>query len=122
MMLIDSNIFIYAASPENEYLREFIEKNSPSASEISRLEVLGYHHLIPQHKAFFESLFAVTTLITISSEVLETAIAIRQKRKVALGDALIAGTAIVHELPLATRNTKDFKWITELELIDPFEK
>jgi len=36
-----------------------------------------------------------------------------------LGDALIAGTALSHGLPLATHNTKDFAWVEELEVIDP---
>ena len=44
-MLLDSNIIIYAAQAENEFLREFIAKNSPYVSALSYLEVLGYHKL-----------------------------------------------------------------------------
>lgn len=36
-----------------------------------------------------------------------------------LGDALIAGTALSHELRLATHKTGDFEWIEELEILDP---
>jgi predicted nucleic acid-binding protein len=36
-----------------------------------------------------------------------------------LGDALIAGTALSHQLRLATHNTSDFNWINELEVFDP---
>lgn len=35
-------------------------------------------------------------------------------------DALIAATALTHNLRLATRNTKDFSGISDLELINPF--
>lgn len=35
-------------------------------------------------------------------------------------DALIAATALVHNLKLVTRNTKDFVEIKDLELINPF--
>ncbi|AVQ73833.1 hypothetical protein B5D77_23375 [Microcystis sp. MC19] len=44
-MLLDSNIIIYAAQLENEFLREFIAENSPYVSALSYLEVLGYHRL-----------------------------------------------------------------------------
>ena len=35
-------------------------------------------------------------------------------------DSMIAATALVHELTLATRNRRDFEW-SGLDLIDPFE-
>ena len=35
--------------------------------------------------------------------------------------ALIAATALDHELPLATRNVKDFDWIAGLTLINPID-
>jgi len=47
-MILDSNIIIYSAIPENENLRDFIAANSPFASEVSRVEVLGYHKLTDQ--------------------------------------------------------------------------
>ena len=37
-----------------------------------------------------------------------------------LGDALVAGTALAHDLTLVTRNTSDFDWISDLSLLDPF--
>ncbi|MFN0077866.1 MAG: hypothetical protein ACKVY0_15530 [Prosthecobacter sp.] len=39
-----------------------------------------------------------------------------------LGDAFIAATALEHDLELATRNTDDYKHITGLRLVNPFEK
>jgi toxin FitB len=38
-----------------------------------------------------------------------------------LGDAIIAGTALVYELTLVTRNIDDFRWIAELNLLNPFD-
>lgn len=43
----------------------------------------------------------------------------RQGRPVALGDALIAGTCLVHELSLATRNTRDFDG-SGLHVVNPW--
>jgi predicted nucleic acid-binding protein len=39
-----------------------------------------------------------------------------------LGDALIAGTALSHDLRLATHNTDDFTWIDDLAVFDPIEE
>lgn len=39
-----------------------------------------------------------------------------------LGDAIIGGTALVHEQALVTRNVADFGWIDDLPLINPFEE
>jgi len=38
-----------------------------------------------------------------------------------LGHALIAATAMDHNLPLATRNTNDFDWISGVQLINPMD-
>jgi hypothetical protein len=45
--------------------------------------------------------------------------ALRQQRKMSLGDATIAATAIVHQLPIATHNVTDFQWVPNLIVIDP---
>ena len=36
-----------------------------------------------------------------------------------LGDAIIAAAALVHDLPLATRNVRDFRWISDLRIVNP---
>lgn len=38
-----------------------------------------------------------------------------------LGDAIIAGTALIYELTLVTRNVTDFRWIPELNLLNPLD-
>jgi len=48
------------------------------------------------------------------------AVDIRKTFKTKLPDAIIAATAIVNNLSLITRNTKDFEKIQELEVVDPY--
>ncbi|MGB0561791.1 MAG: type II toxin-antitoxin system VapC family toxin [Spirulinaceae cyanobacterium] len=51
--------------------------------------------------------------------VVEVAVQLRQQRRMTLGDALIAATALVHELTLVTRNVEDFRWVEGLTLMNP---
>jgi len=120
-MLIDSNIIIYAAQVEHAALREFIAQQAPAVSAISYVEVLGYHRLTEQERQHFEAFFAAAPVMPLSQEILDQAVRLRQLKKTTLGDALVAATALVHSLTLVTRNTKDFDWIPNLSLLNPFE-
>jgi predicted nucleic acid-binding protein len=118
-MLIDSNIIIYAARPEHAELRKFIAEHAPAVSAVSYVEVLGYHKLSEQEREYFEAFFTAATILTISDGVLTQAVKLRQLKKMTLGDALVAGTALTHGLTLVTRNTKDFDWIDRVTLLNP---
>lgn len=120
-MLLDSNIIIYAAQPEYPQLREFIAEQSPAVSALSYVEVLGYHRLTERERRDFEEFFRVAQVLPISQPVLELAVRLRQQRRMTLGDAIIAGTALVYALTLVTRNTEDFQWVTELSLLNPID-
>jgi len=119
-MLIDSNIIIYAAKPEYAKLRGLIVELSPAVSAVSYVEVLGYHKLSERERQHFEEFFAVASILAISDDVLTQAVKLRQSRKMTLGDALIAGTALAHDLTLVTRNIKDFDWVDGSPLLNPF--
>jgi len=118
-MLLDSNIIIYAAEPGYDEVREFIAKHAPAVSVISKVEVLGYHKLSNENRQKLERIFQAMPVLTLSSAIIDRAISLRQTQKISLGDALIAATALVHELTVVTANTKDFNWIDDLEFINP---
>jgi len=119
--LVDSNIIIYASKPEHSTLRDFIAKNAPAVSALSFVEVLGYPRLTDQERVHFEAFFASATILPIDDAVLDEAVRLRQQRRMTLGDALTAATALVHGLTLVTRNTGDFDWIAGLALHNPFQ-
>ena len=60
-------------------------------------------------------------MIKISDGILQTAVRLRQQKKMSLGDSLIAATALEHQLTLLTRNESDFDHIAGLKTINPFE-
>ncbi len=57
--------------------------------------------------------------ITISQKFLELLEMYALSHKLSLPDALIAATAVTHDLPLYTLNLKDFHYIPELRLYQP---
>lgn len=121
-MLIDSNIIIYASKPEYPNIRQFIADHASAVSAISYVEVLGYHKLAEQERLLLEAFFATAPLIALSQAVLDQAVRLRQMRKITLGDALVASTALTYSLTLATRNTTDFTWIEGLAVLNPFDQ
>jgi predicted nucleic acid-binding protein len=98
-------------------LREFIAKNSPYVSALSYLEVLGYHKLSDENKGYFEAFFNASQILLISQVVINQAVKLKQIKR----DAIIAGTALVYELTVVTRNINDFRWINQLNVLNPFD-
>ena len=119
-MLLDSNIIIYSTNPLYDSLQIFIAQNDCCVSLISKLEVLGFQNLQEKDKKILEDFFETAeTIVPISDEIIERAIQLRQQRKMSLGDAIIAATALEYNLTLVTANTKDFNWITSLNITNP---
>ena len=121
-MLLDSNIFIYATQPEYVQLRQWCIEREIYASDMTRLEVLGYHQLTPEDKQSLISLFAQTKIYPISKPIIELGIQLKQQRKMSVGDAIIAATALINHKILVTRNSNDFNWIENLEILNPLSK
>jgi predicted nucleic acid-binding protein len=118
-MLLDSNIIIYAAQPLHAALRQFIADHSPAVSVISYIEVLGYHRLSEEERRLLESFFQAAQILPLSNAVVQWAIRLRQRRRIGVADAIVAGTALAYGRTLVTHNTEDFRWISELKLLDP---
>ena len=120
-MLVDSNILSYAAQPAHAHLRQFIAVHAPAVSAVSYVEVLGYHQLNDEERQYLEAFFHLARVLPLSQAVLDQAVALRQQRKMSLGDALVAGTALAYGRTLVTRNMEDFQWIHGLSLLNPFD-
>ncbi|PTX98293.1 PIN domain nuclease [Spartobacteria bacterium LR76] len=121
MRLLDSNIIIYATLSENEWLREWLETEPLAVSQISRVEILGYHLLKEEERRDLAGFLDALLVMPITTEITDRAIALRQQRKMGLGDSLVAGTAIETGCELVTRNVEDFRWVEDLRVINPFE-
>lgn len=119
MRLLDSNIFIYAYRLQTTQLLSLLSDTASHVSEMTRLEVLGYHKFLPAEQLFLEQAFAKITILDIDKAIVDKAIGLRQQRKMSPGDAIHAATALLNNLELYTRNVADFSWINGLKVVNP---
>ena len=121
MILLDSNIIIYAASDEYKSIRELIKTSECCCSIISQLEVLGYPKITTEQTKFFEAIFQLLDIIPISEEVIKKAIEYRKKFNMSVADSIIAATSKTFSCTLYTNNEKDFKNIRDIKVINPIK-
>ena len=120
-MLLDSSIVIYAAKPESAELRSYHDRISRSVSVISYIEPYGYQNLTTEDRERLETIFRRTEVLPLTDVIADQAILLRQRRRMGLGDAIIAATVMSHVLALVIHNTEDFRRITGLHLLDPVQ-
>lgn len=119
MKILDANIFIYAPQPVYAHLRPLLVDPDCVASDITRVEVLGFHRLDQQSKTYYETVLRRMTCLAVTTDVLDQAILLRQSKKMSLGDSIVAATALLNSFELNTRNISDFSHISGLLLVDP---
>jgi predicted nucleic acid-binding protein len=122
MILLDTNVVIYSYQAEFSHLLDYIENNESVVSRITYIEALGYHKLSENELFYLEKFFDEIEILPITDEISIKAMQLRQLHKMSLGDAIIAATALIYRLTLATRNTDDFDWIDSLELVNPVDE
>lgn len=119
-MLLDSNILIYGGKGDHPLLDVILDRADLAAASVTVIETPGFHGLSADEQRWLAETFDRIKVLPLDNDVVAQAIALRQQRRIALADAVIAATALVHNLPLVTRYTNDFRGIAGLKLIDPF--
>ncbi|MDR3328633.1 MAG: type II toxin-antitoxin system VapC family toxin [Prevotellaceae bacterium] len=122
--LIDTNVAIdYLAnklpSAAMSFMSDVVD-TTPNVSVISQIEILRYN--APLYAYNVLSAFVDCAVIyPLNEEVVQATIALCRRCRIKLPDAVIAATAICHNLTLLTRNTSDFKYIVELHVQNPWD-
>lgn len=90
-----------------------------TTSIVVKIEVLGFDG-DPNEMKRLNDFLALSTILYVDDAVANKTIDLRKThKKLKLGDALIAATALVHGFTILTRNTKDFHLITGLDCVNP---
>lgn len=123
--LVDSNVIIdFSANRISDNGTQFVENLFDSnfiISVVTEIEVLGYDE-IPSKINLLEEFLNTAFIFQLDKEIVKQTILLRRKvKKLKLGDAIIAATALTKNLILITRNTKDFEKILDLKTINPYE-
>ena len=119
--LIDTNVLVDAqigrlSTKGLHFLAKIINENF-TISFITLIEYLGYKNITKSSEEFI----ALAEVIEIDKAIIRNCIDLRRNHKIKLPDAIIASTALAHDLTLLTRNVADFKNIKNLNVVNLYE-
>jgi predicted nucleic acid-binding protein len=120
--LFDTNTVIYLINKQLpiEAFRSLSSIQTVHLSVISEVELLGWTAPNPTDELLYQAFISKSVLINMDRSIIEKAIEIRKTYKLKTPDAIIAATALVHNLTLISRNDKDFQRIKKLKYTNPF--
>ena len=119
--LLDTNIVIdflgnKLPAKKKKHLSSIVDSEI-NLSVINKIELLGFSKVDQEIINFvgFSTIFPLDELIV------DKTIEIRSLYYIKLPDAIIAATALYHNLILVTRNTKDFRKVDGLSVENPYD-
>lgn len=119
-MLLDTNIVIHACKPDGAWLSAWTRHPQAACASVTRVEALGFTSISTEEDEAIRTFLSAILSYALDDEVVESAVRLRQQKRMKLGDAVIAATALEYGVPLVTRNVDDFKHIPGLQIINPF--
>jgi predicted nucleic acid-binding protein len=123
--LWDSNTAIYFLQkqfpPANEKLLEdLLAESLPAISAITEIELLCWKTTSDTDLRLLADFIDDVTIIELENPIKLKTAEIRKINRIKLPDAIIAATALIHNLTFITRNVKDFDNIRGLKVINPW--
>ena len=97
-----------------------IVNHTPHISVISQIEVLRYNDT-PENEKVRKDFINVSAIHPLTPDIVQETIRLGKQHKIKLPDAVIASTALLKNRILVTRNINDFKNISNLTLLNPWE-
>lgn len=125
--LWDTNTAIYYLQQQfppsaEEFIDRTLSDSNPAISAITEIELLCWKTATEKDLEILHDFINDALVLELEKDVKLKTAEIRKTHKIKLPDAIIAATALVHNLTLITRKENDFKNIDGLELVNPHEK
>jgi toxin FitB len=117
MVIFDTNIFIYAGRGQLNLSK--LKGVAACYASVTIIETLGFHEITSVEQRKLSQILEAYQKIDLSQSIIDRAVSLRQDKKMSLGDAIVAATALDQGMPLWTVNTRDFKHIEGLQLVNP---
>lgn len=95
-------------------------QSDPALSIITEIELLCWKTATEKDLLPLKGFIGDSFVIGLEQAIKDKTIEIRKHYHLKLPDAIIASSAIVYDLHLITRNTKDFDRIHDLRIVNPF--
>jgi len=123
-ILIDTNAAIdYLAGklPEKgvQKIDQLLTNKNAQISIIVKIELLSFNPPNPDDLEIIEAFIHKCAILSLTDTIANRTYLLRREYKIKLPDAIIAATALEHNLPLLTRNVSDFKQIPKLTVLNP---
>jgi predicted nucleic acid-binding protein len=120
--LIDNNVISnffsgFFSEKGMNFIAAIIDE-TPTLSVITEIEALSWINHVKNKEQIVTSFINDANVLPLTNDVVARCISIRRAKKIKIPDAIIAATAITHNLTLITSDT-DFNKIPELKIIDP---
>jgi len=120
--LIDTNAIIeYLENKLPNTASVVLDNTDVQISVISRMELLAWRKATETQLKVLDGFINASYVFGLSEPIILKTIDLRKNYGVKLPDAIIAATALVNDCTLVTRNIDDFKKITGLTCINPYE-
>ncbi|HEX8023883.1 type II toxin-antitoxin system VapC family toxin [Mucilaginibacter sp.] len=123
--LWDSNTAIYFLQKQfppvtEKFIEGLLAESLPTISAITEIELLCWKTTSDADLQLLANFINDVTIFELEKAIKLKTAEIRKTNRIKLPDAIIAATALVHELTLVTRNVKDFDQIKGLKVINPW--
>ena len=120
--LIDTNAVIdYLDDKLPDTGNDLIDGISTHISVITRIELLAWHDANERQTQILQDFVEFSDVFNLQEDIILKTISLRKSYKTKLPDAIIAATALVNNLTIITRNTKDFEKIIGLNVLNPYD-
>ena len=120
MYTLDTNAILYYLNDDTDavtVLRGVFAQNAPLyVSAVTELELFAFANLSRDEESLIEDLLATISIIPLDSRIARLAALVRRHYRVKVPDSIIAATAMFTGSTLLTRNTRDFRKISNLTI------